>query len=185
MGWTSGFRGKSKSDVIADQWRNWNDGTKQYTFDHIHQVKDGAWCRVRVTLPDGTVERQLIAFLLMEKHGSEWAVKHMDESCGPYHYDCPASLLRLVPYNEASGEYAKNWRAKCQAHHAAKNTPDIEYYPVDNSLVAFRSTTEVGKQAIEAISKFTSGTCRVFKEHVKSVLSQLRKAGYRVHKTAG
>jgi hypothetical protein len=51
-----------------------------------------------------------------------WGYKSMDEYCGPYHYDCPLSLLNKASELESDREYAINWREKVRAYHAAKKS---------------------------------------------------------------
>lgn len=52
-----------------------------------------------------------------ERYGG-WGYKGMDESAGPYCYDCPLSLLALC--TEPLNENAKVWREKVREYHAAK-----------------------------------------------------------------
>lgn len=40
-----------------------------------------------------------------------FAYKDMDETCGPYNYDCPKGILDLL--TPTDNEFAKNWREKC------------------------------------------------------------------------
>lgn len=49
--------------------------------------------------------------------GSGWGYKSLDESSGPYYFDCPLSFL-----DEASAptHYAAEWRESARKHHAAK-----------------------------------------------------------------
>lgn len=47
-----------------------------------------------------------------------WGYKDMSEDMGPCTYDCPLDLLDLA--GETTNEYAKAWRMKVRAHHAAK-----------------------------------------------------------------
>lgn len=44
----------------------------------------------------------------------EWGYKDMEESMGPYEYDCPLKILKDVP--EPPNEYAKEWRQKVEAY---------------------------------------------------------------------
>jgi hypothetical protein len=47
-----------------------------------------------------------------------WGYKDMDESMGPYEYDCPLALLdKLGP---PPNEWAANWREKVRAFHARR-----------------------------------------------------------------
>jgi len=51
------------------------------------------------------------AIFLTSVDGSCFYYKPMDETCGPYYYDCPKLILKLL--NETDNEYALNWRQKC------------------------------------------------------------------------
>ena len=44
----------------------------------------------------------------------EFYYKDMDESSGPYAYDCPKSILDLL--SPTTNEFALNWRRKCYAN---------------------------------------------------------------------
>ena len=51
-----------------------------------------------------------------------FAYKDMDESCGPYNYDCPKSILDLLSPTE--NEYANEWRRLCRENLEKKNNPN-------------------------------------------------------------
>ena len=51
-----------------------------------------------------------------------FAYKDMDESCGPYKYDCPKSILDLLTPTE--NEYANEWRKTCYENIAKKKNPN-------------------------------------------------------------
>lgn len=51
-----------------------------------------------------------------------FAYKDMDETCGPYNYDCPKGILDLLTPTES--EYANKWRAACRENLAKKNNPN-------------------------------------------------------------
>lgn len=59
-----------------------------------------------------------IGLTLIDCRGGEAAVKAMDESCGPCHYDCPLSFLDRA--DPPVGTYAPAWRAQVRAFHAAR-----------------------------------------------------------------
>jgi hypothetical protein len=46
------------------------------------------------------------------RSGEEFAYKDMDETMGPYKYDCPASILNLL--GPPGNDYAAEWRAACR-----------------------------------------------------------------------
>lgn len=47
-----------------------------------------------------------------------FSYKNMDETCGPYETDCPASILNLL--SPTDNEFAKEWREKCRQNLADK-----------------------------------------------------------------
>jgi len=47
-----------------------------------------------------------------------WGYKSMDETCGPYCYDCPLSYLDAAPAPTTG--YAGDWRLKVRAHQSNK-----------------------------------------------------------------
>lgn len=51
-----------------------------------------------------------------------FAYKDMDESCGPYQYDCPKGILNLLTPTES--EFANEWRKACYENLAKKKNPD-------------------------------------------------------------
>lgn len=61
-----------------------------------------------VQRPDGT--KHITLDLIAKERGGGWGYKSLDEDAGPYHYDCPVTLLdRADPPATASAEA---WRAK-------------------------------------------------------------------------
>ena len=60
-----------------------------------------------VELNDG---EKLICVDLVRKSKTEWLVKNMDETCGPFYYDCPAYLLKQ---STQTSDEAVAWRAAC------------------------------------------------------------------------
>ena len=49
-----------------------------------------------------------------------FSYKDMDESCGPFSYDCPESILKLL--SPTDNEFALNWRKKCREHLQKRKT---------------------------------------------------------------
>lgn len=54
-----------------------------------------------------------IGVYVLSRQGGEWGYKSMDESMGPYYFDCPLKFLDMVP--EPESQYAKEWRQKVRA----------------------------------------------------------------------
>ena len=51
-----------------------------------------------------------------------FSYKDMDETMGPYNYDCPKGILDLLTSTES--EYAKEWRKQCYENIARKKNPN-------------------------------------------------------------
>ena len=52
--------------------------------------------------------------------------KDMDETCEPYYYDCPESILALL--SPTDNENALKWRAACHERNAAKKADALENF---------------------------------------------------------
>lgn len=51
-----------------------------------------------------------------------FAYKDMDETMGPYEYNCPKGILDLL--TPTDNEYANDWRKRCYENLKKKNNPD-------------------------------------------------------------
>lgn len=51
-----------------------------------------------------------------------FSYKDMDETCGPYKYDCPKGILDLLTPTDS--EWANNWRQKCYENLKKKKDPN-------------------------------------------------------------
>ena len=65
-----------------------------------------------------------VALTSSDKKGSgfNFGYKDMDETCGPYEYKCPLSILNIL--TETDNEYAQGWRAKCRKYHEDRKSPN-------------------------------------------------------------
>lgn len=63
--------------------------------------------------------RTIVVFLL-RKSMYEFTYKDMDESMGPYYYDCPMRLLKKVEGFEPINENARKWREEVKRLHEEK-----------------------------------------------------------------
>ncbi|RYF55644.1 MAG: hypothetical protein EOO27_20515 [Comamonadaceae bacterium] len=57
-----------------------------------------------------------ISLSLIQVRGPEVVVKRLDETCGPYYYDCPLSFLAKA--QQPQGPHTGAWRDKVRAFHA-------------------------------------------------------------------
>jgi len=120
MGWTgSQFYGKSRKEFLIKEFTQENETHKWYLTDVSMK---GAVCYCIHWVEDkttGTLQHEALV-ILTEKRRDEpdWIFyKNMGESCGPYYFDAPVSLIKKLnnlgmPFNTS----AKNWRDKCLAN---------------------------------------------------------------------
>lgn len=108
MGWL--FTGQSLQEL-----------TQELTQDSLgfHLVKGAAECElysvVRVKRGDRVIKAMMV--FLLEPDSRGWGYKTMDESMGPYYFNCPRKLLDMLdpPVNEL----AATWRARVRGEVAA------------------------------------------------------------------
>lgn len=66
------------------------------------------------------------AVVLTKIHKNDYCnfgIKWMDDSVGPYYYDCPKNILDLL--SPTDSEWANEWRKKCLENKAKKKEKDI------------------------------------------------------------
>lgn len=113
MGWLTYHRPTGESDrehlqreVCGDRHTILDGVTKGFTF--YGAVRD-----------DETDEVWALIVLQQRTHGYQnYGRKVMDETVGPYHYDCPDRILDLLTPTE--NEHALAWRAACRTRNAAR-----------------------------------------------------------------
>ena len=92
---------------------------------------------------DESTKETWAAIILTQTQNGEFFYKDMDETVGPYNYNCPESILKLLSPTE--NKLANEWREKCYEYHkqqaekknafsyrkAAKGTKILWKTPVD------------------------------------------------------
>lgn len=110
MGWTGVYNGR----MTSKEKKEYLD--KEYTFKDNVVIKSAMvgstyYCAVRKS--NGVVWAG-VCLTQMHRDG-EFRYKDMDETEGPYAWDCPIGILSLLTPTEY--EYAKDWRKKCYEKH--------------------------------------------------------------------
>lgn len=110
MGWLFCYEWKSAKDVRESL-------NRQRSLPRIAQAATMAGKHLWTVyeMPGGT---RFIALDLIEKQDGEWGYKDMDESMGPFYFDCPLKLLNLA--GEPPNETAARWRDDVRKKAAAK-----------------------------------------------------------------
>lgn len=88
--------------------------------------------------------------------GMEFGYKDMDETCGPYYYDCPKTILNLL--SQTNNEFALNWRKKCEEQNnrnkeISKSKKMLKDLPLGskikfNSINSLSNGIEIGDEVI-------------------------------------
>lgn len=71
----------------------------------------------------GRGERFICLFRLEHEKGFGWGYKAMDESTGPFQYNCPVQFLDVVAVPDSP--YVAEWRKKVREH--AKGLPSNDH----------------------------------------------------------
>jgi hypothetical protein len=118
VGWTylaNSTRSNVITEVLSDRHHE--------TVDHAI-VGNTVWAVKKIPdredIPPEYRGKRFIACFLIRGNGEpgfRWGYKDMDESSGPYYYDCPLRFLEAVP---DPGGYATKWREKVVAWHRSK-----------------------------------------------------------------
>lgn len=84
----------------------------------------------------------LIRYNPKARDGFIFAYKDMEESMGPYSYDCPATILDLLTATD--NENALAWRAKCRETAVQRRTLAAKPKPRPGHVIVFELPVEFG-----------------------------------------
>lgn len=119
MGWLTNITMPhgSTMKIECDKRLTWEDsnGKRRVLRSALVAMRE-YYAAVEHVAPDGTRTvwaAMFVVALSRTRYEVSWGYKDMDESCGPYYFNCPAAILDLLtdPCNEA----AANWRKECRA----------------------------------------------------------------------
>ena len=111
MGWTFVY-GFDKQDMVKELL------TETETAKVIDHSLRGSRLWVALSVGKEGDRNPVIALFLLAKDGYSYGYKDMDETCGPFYYDCPLKLLKAAP---DSSKFANaEWRAKVRKYWAKK-----------------------------------------------------------------
>lgn len=146
MGWTSyhatNYNNKGQVDRIAEVREICTSSSEEngtWTPLKIASVGRVVYAAVERVKPNG--ERNVHAEIFLTSTDSKdyynFSYKDMDETCGPFECDCPASILNLL--TPTDNEYAKEWRRKCWEHIEykkikAKNPDSLNNLPMGSVI---------------------------------------------------
>lgn len=110
MGWLFGFRNTTqiKNELNAQR------GNLTLVDQKMTNYGRHIWSLYQT--PTG---ERFINLDLCQKQGEDWGYKDMDETMGPYYYDCPLDLIRKA--GPAKYEDARKWRELVEQYHARRS----------------------------------------------------------------
>jgi len=117
MGWTSYYARNwkdGKVDIIAEVEEILNGENEKGKWTVLKSARYGSTVYSALEyLNKETGEKKVVATIfLTNTRGSEFSYKDMDECMGPYSYDCPESILKLL--SPTDNKLANEWREKCR-----------------------------------------------------------------------
>ena len=88
--------GASKADIVAELKREYQT------------IKACVRGNVMYAIVRGSTHPTVIGVFLLSKAGGDWGYKPMDESVGPFYWNCPLAYLNEVP--DPREGYSTKWR---------------------------------------------------------------------------
>lgn len=152
MGWTSRQQIQSDKEEILSEINCDNEHGKWEVIDYS-QKGNVAYMAVDF-LNKETGQKKVFACVALIRHfNGEISTKLMDESMGPYSYDCPKRILNKL--TEPSNECAANWRQSCTQKKTNSNVPNIGQKIKLNNPLKF--SDGITRQVFEVIRRGKRG----------------------------
>lgn len=117
--------GKVDRKAEMDSEFNWEDESRKVEVLKSSMVGSTYYAAVKSLNKTNGYECVTATVCLTSTNAKDYfnfAYKDMDESMGPYKYDCPKGILDLLTPTES--EYANEWRKKCYEQLAKKKNPN-------------------------------------------------------------
>lgn len=119
MGWTGIYapfcpKGQERVNfVIEREGLNWENEEQKCEVLKSALVGAHIWFAIKCTRKDTGWSHVFAAVALTNYDPKEkyFYIKLVEESSGPYHYDCPKGILNML--SEPENDWAREWREKC------------------------------------------------------------------------
>lgn len=121
-----------KSTMVGSVYYGAIKHLKRYKVDENRKIiEDENGNAIIENIPEE--EQKITAFVVLThvKDNRWFAYKDMSEYSGPYYYDCPNSILKLLP--DTDDEIALEWRKKCRKR-AEEKKNSISKLPIGTSI---------------------------------------------------
>ena len=126
MGWTSYHathykNGKVDRKAECDEKFNWADDYREVSVLKSAMVGNTYYAAVKATKDEFSQVHAVVCLTSTDsKDYFNFAYKDMDETMGPFKYDCPKGILDLL--SPTDNEYALEWRKACRENLARKKS---------------------------------------------------------------
>lgn len=203
MGWTSyhashykvknGIRTVDRKAEMDELFKDEDSYNGKYRLTNLKSAMVGSTYyaaieRIEIENPENRIVGAVICLTSTDmKDHFNFAYKDMDETMGPYKYDCPNGILDLL--TPTNNEYANNWRRKCYEYHAKKKDPntlknlpvgtqikvvlpfDTTYHKAGQEVTLIKGTNWKGNRTgwYKGTMKFTAGLMKMLEEHYEIV----------------
>lgn len=151
MGWTSQHATHYKNGKIdrkSEIDSMWNDDiSKKFNVLKSSLVGSTYYAAIQNKETDKVFAVIFLTSTNMKEY-CNFSYKDMDETCGPYRYDCPVGVLKLL--SETDNEYANEWRKKCYEKHEQKKAERKNLNSLGNLPVGSK---------ISFITKYETSAC--------------------------
>lgn len=138
MGWTSYQathykNGKIDRKAECDRLFNWADDSREVAVLKSAMVGSTYYAAVKATKGDFSEVHAVVCLTSTNSRDYfNFSYKDMDETCGPFQYNCPKGILDLL--SPTDNEYALAWREACRENLAKKKSATLNKLPVGTQI---------------------------------------------------
>jgi hypothetical protein len=121
-----------KSSMVGNVYYAAIRSIKRYRRNENNDIiKDKNGKYITEQIPEKEQNVFAVVILTGTRNNYWFSYKNMDETCGPYYYDCPISILKLLtPTNDVN---ALEWRRKCMEKYEKKKD-SIRKLPIGTKI---------------------------------------------------
>lgn len=174
MGWLFSDQWRSKSDLVSHLTQPSRFGQARIISSKL--VGNRHWF-----LAEGIEGRRWIGLDLLEsgtQRNPGWGYKCLDESVGPYYFDCPLSFIRMA--SEPINDTSRQWRSTVLEHHARSRLLSKRFSSLKAGLVLtygedqYQLICLAGPRLGWTVSRLSDGRAfRMSPNQIKSALAEV------------
>ena len=182
--------GKVDRKAEMDSKYNWEDESRKVEVLKSSMVGSTYYAAVKSLNKTNGYECVTAVICLTSTNAKDYfnfAYKDMDETMGPYKYDCPKGILELL--TPTDNEYANKWRELCRERLAEKKDPnalknlpvgtkikvimpfDTNYHKAGQEVILTKCLNWKGNRTgwYKGTMKFTAGLMKMLEGHYEVI----------------